>query len=140
MLAGNTVPNSEIEWSLVPPMYAAVSKKYSTDPGMPIQSEYSMAVSTDDTNKLSSEYSVAGNVYSELRGEQPEYAVVDKPKNTVPSEEAKEPPSQPVNGTLNASQSLELSPSQEVIPVYAQPDLSKKNGHSSFLSTTESTE
>ena len=144
-MAGNTVANSQYTgWSQAPSVYPIVTNKDTTDPGIPIQSEYSMAVSTSDTEQISSEYSMAGNVYNDLRGEQPEYAVVNKPKkNIFLSEEEKESPSQPVSGTeyLNAipkEAPQEISPSEEVIPVYAQPDLSKKKKHFPLLITSES--
>ena len=34
------------------------------DPGIPIQSVYTMAVSIDEREQISSEYSMAGNAYS----------------------------------------------------------------------------
>ena len=131
MVAANTVPNSAYtRWSHVPSVYSAV--EHTTDPGVPIQSKYSMAVSIDETDLISSEYSMADN--------DPEYAVVNKPKNTLLPEEAKKPPPQPVNGGVNASQNQESSLSREIIPVYAQPDMSKKKKRTPLLITSESTD
>ena len=76
-----------------------------------------MVVRTDDAEQISSEYSMAGNVYSELKGEEPEYTVVNKPKKTLLPDKAKEPPPQAVITSLNP----ESSPLEKVIPIYAQP-------------------
>ena len=119
MVAGNTATNSECS-----------EVEHTTDPGIPIQSEYSviMAVSTDDTEQIPSEYSLAGNVYSELRREQPESATVNKSKKIFPPVDA-------------SPQAVNTSPNQVSFPsevVYAQPDLSKKRRKT--LQTSEPTD
>ena len=77
--------------------------------------------------------------------EQPEYSVVKKPKKQHLSLEENKIQPQPTNGSENPNSCLDqesqkMSPSEEFIPVYAQPDLSKKRKtHSPLPSTTEST-
>ena len=107
--------------------YTGWTDKHTTD--IHIQSEYFVAVSTDDEQNPF-EHSLAGNVYSDLRGEQLEYATVNKPKKTLLPVKVNEPPQQPVNGRVKTSLNPGSSPSEEALPVYAQPDLSKKKKHS----------
>ena len=131
MHAGNTVTNSgDAQWNNAPHEYSEVTTMHATTQGIFIQSEYSMAVSAEDTEQYPSEYSMVENVYSIPEGEQPEYAVpiINKSKKHLPPENKESPP-EPANGTekWNASPGQkELSPSGEAMPVYAQPDLSKK--------------
>ena len=128
-LTGNTVMNDEYAgWSHTTPVYSEVTYTQATDPCTPIQS-YSVVVSTNDAEEIQSPTSTCmpGNVYSTQGKEK--YATVDKSKKQefAPVESA----TQSDNGTVNLNAQMdqepqEQSPSEEDMPIYAKPDLSKK--------------
>ena len=100
-----------------------------------------------DKQEVTAVYSVLHHSegYSSSVVEQHEYSVLKKPEKQHFSSEEKKVQPQPTNGSENPDACLnqecqKMSPSDELTPIYAQPDLSKKRKpHSPLLSTTEST-